>query len=118
MNTLKYTIMLATAITLTACASNKVIIDPAGVDMQQYEQDLATCKQIAEQVDSQTGKRAVSGALISGTVGAILGDSGDAKRWASVGAVTGGARGAGETRKEKDQVVKNCLRGRGYKVLN
>jgi hypothetical protein len=41
-----------------------------------------------------------------------------AARGAGVGAVTGGARGIAEGERDKVQVVKRCLRGRGYKVLN
>jgi hypothetical protein len=32
--------------------------------------------------------------------------------------VLGGARGARATREEKQLVIKNCLRERGYKILN
>jgi len=32
--------------------------------------------------------------------------------------VTGGLRGGGRADNEKDRVVKNCLRNRGYQVLN
>ena len=37
---------------------------------------------------------------------------------AGVGAVTGGVRGAQEGVRESERVVKQCLRGRGYRVLN
>jgi hypothetical protein len=40
------------------------------------------------------------------------------ERGVGVGAVVGGAKGARATRAEKQLVVKNCLRNRGYKVLN
>ena len=55
---------------------------------------------------------------MGGLVGAALGDSRTAQRAAGVGAVSGGARGAGATKQEKDVVVKNCMRNRGYRVLN
>lgn len=118
MKTMDMFVLLLAVVVLTACARQQVIIDPAGVDMAKYDQDLATCNQIAEQVDQKAGQGALAGAVISGTIGAILGDSRDAKKWAGVGAVTGGARGAQQTQQEKDQVIKNCLRNRGYKVLN
>ena len=41
-----------------------------------------------------------------------------AERGAGVGAVTGGVRGAREGVRETERVVKQCLRGRGYRVLN
>lgn len=51
-------------------------------------------------------------------LGAIAGNSGTAERAAGVGGVIGGAKGAGSGLRERDRVVKNCLRGRGYRVLN
>jgi outer membrane lipoprotein SlyB len=101
------------------CAGkSKPIIDPASVDMEQYEIDLAECEQIAEQVDQQAGTSAAGGAIIGGLIGAITGDSTRAARGAGVGAVVGGAKGAGSTNKEISRVVKNCLRNRGYEILN
>jgi hypothetical protein len=35
-----------------------------------------------------------------------------------VGAVTGGLRGTQAGLRESERVVKQCLRGRGYRVLN
>jgi hypothetical protein len=105
-----------------ACTTTKdVIIDERGVDMARYRQDLAECRVYAEQV--RTGEKAArgaaSGAVVGGAVGAILGDSREgAARGAGVGAVTGGARGVAAGEREEAQVVKRCLRGRGYKVLN
>jgi uncharacterized protein YcfJ len=116
-----YTKLLLLAVSifvLSACARNQIIIDPAGVDQARYQQDLAECKKIAEQVDQKAGQGAVTGAVISGAIGAILGDRRDAERLAGVGAVSGGASGAAQTRQEKNMVIKNCLRNRGYKVLN
>ena len=36
----------------------------------------------------------------------------------AAGAVIGAAGKAGDAEQEKSQVVKNCMRGRGYRVLN
>jgi len=44
--------------------------------------------------------------------------TGNTARGAGVGAVAGGARGVGSTNKERSRVVKNCLRNRGYQILN
>jgi len=111
-------LLAVSTILISACARQQIIIDPAGVDQARYQQDLAECKQIAEQVDQKAGQGAVAGAVISGAIGAILGDRRDAERLAGVGAVSGAASGAGQTRQEKNLVIKNCLRNRGYKVLN
>ena len=107
-------------LTHLGCASRSqdVIIDPAGVDMQQYQTDLAQCEQIAEQVRSKTGSRAAGGAVVGGLIGSVVGDSDTAKKGAGVGAISGAARGARATRHERLRVIKNCLRNRGYRVLN
>lgn len=117
MNT-RLLLLTLSALFISACARQQVIIDPAGVDEAQYQQDLTECKKIAEQVGQKAGEGAVAGAVISGAIGAILGDRRDAERLAGVGAVSGGASGAAKTRQQKDMVIKNCLRNRGYKVLN
>ena len=115
----KYYILLL-AFALTGCASHKVIIDREGVDMSKYDHDLAACQSYAEEVATgeEAGKGAVGGAVIGGAIGVILGGRRGAETLAGVGAVSGAARGGGHADREKDQVVKNCLRGRGYKVLN
>ena len=58
------------------------------------------------------------GAVVGSVFGAVLGNSGTAKRGAGIGAVGGGASGAGEGLREREQVIKRCLIGRGYRVLN
>lgn len=105
---------------VSGCASKKVIIDREGVDMSKFEQDLQACSQYAEEVESgsEVAKGAVGGAAIGGAVGAILGGRRTAEKLAGVGAVTGAARGGSGASMEKSHVIKNCLRGRGYKVLN
>lgn len=100
------------------CAQQQVIVDPKGVDMGRYQQDLAECQQISQQVQQKAGGGAVVGAVVGGLVGAAVGSHETAQRLAGAGAVVGGAKGAGATAQEKDQVVKNCMRNRGYSVLN
>jgi len=90
------------ALLTTACASSKrVVVDKQGIDEAQYQQDLTDCR-----------------AVIGGILGAIFGNSGTAGRMAGGGAVIGAAGKAGDAEQEKSQVVKNCMRGRGYRVLN
>ncbi len=107
---------------LVACTTtDEVIIDQKGVDMSRYQQDLAECRGYSEQVATgeKVAKGAGSGAVVGGVVGAIAGGSREAAaRSAGVGAVTGGVSGAARGEREEVQVVKNCLRGRGYRVLN
>ena len=106
---------------LSACAStDRVIVDKQNVDEAQYQRDLADCQATADQVGTgrDAAEGAVGGALIGGVLGAIFGNSGTAGRMAGGGAVVGGASKAGGAQQEKQQVLKNCMRGRGYRVLN
>lgn len=115
-----YGVILASVIGLAGCAGRRadVVIDPAGVDMERYRQDLTQCEEIAKQVRHKAGGGAAGGAVVGGAVGGIVGGGDSAVKGAGVGAVVGGARGARATREEKQLVIKNCLRERGYKVLN
>ena len=119
MKHIKRNILLISVIGIVSCsAKNQVIIDPVGVDMAVYQQDLRGCRQIAEQVDNKGGSGAIGGAIVGALIGAAIGNSDTAKSLAGVGAVSGGAKGVVKTKQEKDLVVKNCMRGRGYRVLN
>ena len=112
---------LPSAVLLTAgCANRNIIIDPKGVNMAQYNQDLSVCTALAEQVNvgRQTAGRALAGAAVGAAIGAAVGNSDTAQRGAGVGAVAGGAKGAGRATTEKRVVIRNCLRNRGYSVLN
>jgi len=115
-------VALAAGLVLSGCTTTKeIIIDDKGVDMARYRQDLAECQGYAEQVRSgaKVAKGAASGGAIGGAIGAITGGSRDsAARGAGVGAVSGAARGASRGEQEEVRVVKQCLRGRGYRVLN
>ena len=115
---MKYVTLALALLVLGACTTtDEIIIDKKGVDMARYDQDLAECRAYSDEV--KTGKKvatgAASGAVVGGLIGAI---TGDAAKAAGVGAVGGGARGASEGSRDEVQVVKNCLRGRGYKILN
>jgi len=105
---------------MAACSSNQnIIIDTEGVDMSQYTEDLAYCEQFKGQVEGEVGKETAIGAAVGGATGGIWGGHGeDAARGAGAGAVVGAVNGIRGKKKEEQQVVKNCLRTKGYKVLN
>lgn len=108
---------------LTACASSsKPLVDMKGVNEKAYEADLKECQEYAAQSNQalpSTAKGAGIGAAVGGTLGLILGGTttGVVKS-AAVGAVVGGGTGAYRGTEKQDGVVKKCLSGRGYKVLN
>lgn len=113
--------LLLGTLTLLLCGAcgNRPIVDMKGVDRAKYEQDLAECRTYADEV--QVAQKAAGGAAAGAAVGAVLGaiwsDSGVGESAAS-GAVLGGAGGTADGVSERDRVVKNCLRNRGYPVLN
>lgn len=105
---------------LTGCAARggDVVIDPSGVDMAHYHQDLADCRAISRQVHGKEARSAVGGAVVGGAIGAVVGGHEAVERGLGIGAIAGLARGAAATRRERQRVVKNCMRHRGYTVLN
>ena len=117
---------LALIVVLAGCAqSYQPVVDTKGVDNAKYQQDLLECRQYAEQV-SPAGEAATTGLLGAAggaALGAIVGAfSGGAGTGAAIGAATGGAVGAGAGGvsgvSEQKRIINNCLRGRGYNVLN
>jgi outer membrane lipoprotein SlyB len=115
----KIAFAMAAILALAACSgATGPIIDTKGVDMARYEQDRGECETYATQVSSgqAVAKGSAGGAAVGAAIGAIAG--GGAAKGAGIGAVTGGAQSARISDKEKADVVRNCLRGRGYKVLN
>ena len=110
------------AVLVAGCTTtDEIIIDRQGVNMTSYKADLAECETYADQVRTaaKTARGAGSGAAVGGVVGAIAGGSRDSTaRGAGLGAISGGLRGVNEGEREELQVVKRCLRGRGYRVLN
>ncbi|MBV1931109.1 MAG: glycine zipper family protein [Porticoccaceae bacterium] len=111
---------------LSACAhqgqraGGDIIIDTKNIDMGAYYQDLHECRNYAAQVNvgQKVATKTITGAVVGGAIGAIVGDSGSAARAAGVGGVLGAVKGTGQGYHEKQRVVRNCLSGRGYRVLN
>jgi outer membrane lipoprotein SlyB len=114
-------LLLLTVALISACTTtDEIIIDRKGVDEARYQVDLAECQSYASEVRTgeKAAKGAASGAVVGGLIGAAVGNSRDAQRGAGAGAVTGAARGVSAGERDEVQVVKQCLRGRGYRVLN
>lgn len=113
---------------LPGCATTKspyvgsrdVIVDTATVDPYIYQRDLAECRAYADEVSvaGRATTRAASGAVVGGLLGAAVGNSSTAKSGAGADAVLGGAGGAASGQTERQKVVRNCMIGRGYRVLN
>ena len=116
-------------ITLSGCVANssgsifessKPIIDTKGVNMSQYEIDHKECSIFSEDISTgkSIAKGAVTGAAVGAVIEAITDDVRSRRDAIEVGAVSGGAQSGIRAVREKEQILKRCLRGRGYKVLN
>jgi hypothetical protein len=110
-------------LSLCSCAgltTYEPIIDTQGVDLTAYEQDLLECREFGEQVSvgKRTAGGAATGAVAGAATGAVFGNGGLAGRMGGFGGVTGGVGGAGRGYGERAEVIRNCLLGRGYRVLN
>jgi hypothetical protein len=99
---------------------NEPIIDTQGVDLATFEQDKLECQAYANEV--QVGRKAAvgagTGAVLGGAIGGIFGNGSTAARTAGAGAASGAVQGASGGLRDRQQVIRNCLQGRGYRVLN
>jgi len=88
--------------------------------MSQYELDLEECSTFAEDISTgkSIAKGAVTGAAVGAVIEAITEDVRSRRDAIEIGAVSGGAQSGIRAVREKEQIVRRCLRGRGYKVLN
>jgi outer membrane lipoprotein SlyB len=117
--------MTLATLAVAACASTyQPVIDLQGVDNYKYQQDLAACRQYAEQVNpvQDAGLDALIGAAGGAALGAATGAAlGSPAYGAAAGAAAGGIGGAGyggiSGAERQKGIINKCLAGRGYKVL-
>ncbi|MGD9974050.1 MAG: hypothetical protein AB7S77_13400 [Desulfatirhabdiaceae bacterium] len=110
---------------IAGCANYRPIVDMKNVNRYQYEQDLKECQEYAKQISP--GTNAAVGAGAGAGIGALLGlvvgiafnvDPGDmAGAGAAIGGLQGAGVGAAEGAKSQMEIIKNCMSGRGYRVL-
>jgi len=118
MNTINIMLLTALVLGISACAAHPdPIVDRKGVDPNLFEQDWKDCDGYSDEIVIGKGvaKGGATGAVVGAIGGAIDGDAGDG---AAIGALYGGTRSGLDADREKQQVFKRCLRGRGYRVLN
>ena len=117
-------IIFSGAALLVGCASTgtgstfRPIVDNKGVDLNRYEADLQECQAYAKNT-ANAGKSGAGGAAVGAALGLALALIGGNKKLASAGtgAVIGGAAGAAAGETNQRDIIRTCLRGRGYKVL-
>ena len=111
-------LLLATIYAMAGCMITP-IVDTRGVDQNAYQRDLIECRDYAAQA-AGPGTGAAVGAALGYALGYALSRSTGGTYNAQAGrggALLGGAGGAGAGAAHEREVVSNCLRGRGYKVL-
>jgi hypothetical protein len=108
---------------VAACANTganytPVIDGPVGPN---YSNDLAQCQALAASgatVDGSTAGAAAAGAGLGAASSVILNDnSDDLGRAAAVGALAGVTSDVINKNANRETIVKNCMRGRGYRVV-
>ncbi|WP_254055872.1 glycine zipper family protein [Ruegeria sp. EL01] len=111
-------LLLAGACTNTGASYQPVIDGPIGPN---YSNDLAQCQQLAASqatIDGSTAGNAAIGAAGAAAVTGIVQDSSDnLGRAAVAGALLGASADAIGKNQNKEVIVRNCMRGRGYNVV-
>ena len=96
------------------------IIDTRGVDESVFKKDYSECSDFAKNIDltERTLKQGAVAGATGAAVGAIIGGEEAAKKIGGSAAVLNAVEANLDGRNEQAKIIKNCLRGRGYKVLN
>ena len=96
------------------------IIDTRGVDESGFKKDYSECSDFAKNIDltERTLKQGAVAGATGAAVGAIIGGEEAAKKIGGSAAVLNAVEANLDGRNEQAKIIKNCLRGRGYKVLN
>ena len=124
---MKKILLIVSTIAVLGCQTYTPVVDPASVrNDDKYYRDQAECRAIAQQGApnwKNTAKDTVVGGAVGTGAGALIGTiavntvSGLAYG-AVIGGLAGGAKGVYDSEKGYEQIYKNCMRGRGYNVLN
>ncbi|WP_084884756.1 glycine zipper family protein [Vibrio sp. qd031] len=118
----------------TAFAHN-ILFDESQYDQSEFSVDYRQCEAMLDNVGNNQGagaveqgvKRGARGAAAGAAAGSISGNSGSeaAKKGAAIGTTVGILSGRGsknaaasQNQKERDDLMRNCMSGRGYQSLN
>ncbi|GJL80176.1 MAG: hypothetical protein NPINA01_31650 [Nitrospinaceae bacterium] len=124
-------VFLVSAMALTGCASQgdwRPTVDPYGdPNAASIERNIVECRQLAKNAAGSTAKEAGKGALIGGAIGAAAGAAlgaavGSPGKGAAIGAAAGGIGGGAKqgfgAEGDYKEAYKECMRGRGHRVIN
>ena len=119
--TIAATLAVALIVSMVAgCAAHPdPIIDTKGVDPDRLAEDWDECEVYTEEIiiAQGVGKGVAVGAAVGAATGAVS-NRREVDEAAGLGAIYGGTRSGLDADRQKQQVFKNCMRGRGYRVLN
>lgn len=93
------------------------LVDMQGQSQDRFDTSLSQCQAYAKQRMGAAGG-AVVGAVLGALIGAVLMPKGYQNYGAGQGAIAGGLGGAASTNDTQETIVKRCLAGRGFNVLN
>ncbi len=109
---------LTAACTNTGANYQPIIDGPVGPN---YNNDLAQCQQLAASkpvLDSGSAGQAAIGAGVGAATAAIVEDTGsNIGKGAAVGALVGLTSNAINNDQQRENIVKSCMRSRGYNVV-
>ena len=121
MRAIAFSLYFSALLVVAGCAAHPdPIIDTKGENPDTLAQDWGECDAISEQAQIEKGvaRGAGLGAAIGAAAGAIGGNSDDVAEGAGFGALYGGTDSGLDAAREKQDVFKRCMAGRGYRVLN
>lgn len=118
---MKYLLSIPLALSIAACANEGANYRPIldGPATAGYSADLSACQSLARN-KTQMRQNALKASAVGAGAGAVLGkldEDGDPVGGAIAGALAGGAASAVETQEQRKNIVIECLRGRGHRVV-
>ncbi|MDO6731629.1 glycine zipper family protein [Marinovum sp. 2_MG-2023] len=118
---MKYLTILPLILVAAGCANSGAKYRPIldGGETPAYRADLAECQSLARN-QKQLDRETLGAAALGAGAGALLGEvDEDGTAWggAIVGALAGGAAGAGDASERREEIVVQCMRGRGHRVV-
>ncbi|MGV6820988.1 MAG: glycine zipper family protein [Parvularcula sp.] len=125
MKTLIVTTISIGSLALAGCSNTGATYTPItdGPVSPQFQADLSACQRLATErgyLNDDTKSQALIGAGIGALAGLADDDVSDtegAVAGAVVGALAGGGAGMVETRGQRRQIVIECMKGRGHRVV-
>ena len=112
---MKNSLILAVVL-LAGCSTYRPLVDQPGPN---YEADLSACQKYADTQSPATSAvlGAVAGAGLSALLATVGGDGIDRGASTRIGAVIGAVSGAASGGDAQIDIIRRCLQGRGYRVL-